>query len=418
MQTINELIQSGLSIFRRIITDPNESDDIGVKKMMIAGANLTMIPVGFVLTLFYYYLTGAVQILWIGTGSILWMLSIVFLFPKLHKDNYWWGNVAGAGVVGMLLTFTLAMGGFENSGYLFPLLGLSNPIIGAINLKPRDAMFWLFMHIACLFAVPLLQPYLPSYNISPVMLSLLFSIIAAIASVWYFVIFLYFIQQRDEAFRLLKVEQAKSESLLLNILPQEIALTLKNEQRLIAEHFPSASILFADVVSFTPMSATMTPTELVELLNEVFSYFDELVEKYDAEKIKTIGDCYMAASGVPRLNSNHAKVLTQLAIDIRNYVSQHEFRGKRLAFRIGINSGSVVAGVIGHKKFAYDLWGDAVNTASRMESHGIGGVIQITETTYNLIRDEFVCESRGTINVKGKGEMKVWHVIGHKETIR
>lgn len=418
MQTINESIQSGLSLFRRIVTDPNESDDVGVKKMMIAGANLAMVPVGFMLTLFYYYLTEAPQILWIGTGAILWMLSIVFLFPKLHKDNYWWGNVAGTGVVVMLLSFTLAMGGFENSGYLFPLLGLSNPIVGAINLKPRDAMFWLFVHVACLFAVPFLQLYLPSYNISPTLSSLMFSIIAAVASVWYFVIFLYFIQQRDEAFRLLKVEQAKSESLLLNILPQEIALTLKNEQRLIAEHFPSASILFADVVSFTPMSATMTPTELVELLNEVFSYFDELVEKYGAEKIKTIGDCYMVASGVPRLNPNHAKVLAQLALDIRDYVDQHEFCGKRLTFRIGINSGPVVAGVIGHKKFAYDLWGDAVNTASRMESHGTGGVIQITETTYNLIRDEFVCESRGTINVKGKGEMKVWQVIGHKETIR
>jgi len=163
------------------------------------------------------------------------------------------------------------------------------------------------------------------------------------------------------------------------------------------------------------MSATMTASELVALLNEVFSYFDELVEKYGAEKIKTIGDCYMVAAGVPSMSSDHAKVLTHLALDIRDYVSRHDFRGKRLAFRIGINSGPVIAGVIGNKKFAYDLWGDTVNTASRMESHGVGGIIQITENTYNLIGDEFVCEPRGIINVKGKGDMKVWHVMSYKD---
>jgi guanylate cyclase len=197
----------------------------------------------------------------------------------------------------------------------------------------------------------------------------------------------------------------------LNILPKEIVAVLKNENRIIADQFDSATILFADVVNFTPMSARMTPTELVELLNDVYSCFDMLVEKYELEKIKTIGDCYMVAAGVPRRRPDHALVLTRLAIDILDYVNQHEFRGHKLSFRIGLNSGSVVAGVIGRKKFAYDLWGDAVNTASRMESHSAGGSIQVTETTYALIKEEFVCEPRGTIQVKGKGEMPVWFVI-------
>jgi adenylate cyclase len=139
-----------------------------------------------------------------------------------------------------------------------------------------------------------------------------------------------------------------------------------------------------------------------------------LVEKYGLEKIKTIGDCYMVAAGVPRLRSDHAHILTRLALDIRDYVSQHEFRGKRLTFRIGLNSGPVIAGVIGHKKFIYDLWGDAVNTASRMESHGTGGFIQITEATYELIKDDFICEPRGIVNVKGKGDMNVWYVLNSK----
>jgi guanylate cyclase len=159
------------------------------------------------------------------------------------------------------------------------------------------------------------------------------------------------------------------------------------------------------------MSAQMTAVELVELLNEVFTHFDELVEKYDLEKIKTIGDCYMVAAGVPRPRPDHAQVLTHLALEMQTYVAQRQFRGRQLAFRIGINSGPVVAGVIGRKKFIYDLWGDAVNTASRMESHGSGGLTQITQATYELIKDDFTCEPRGTVNVKGKGEMEVWHVV-------
>jgi guanylate cyclase len=201
---------------------------------------------------------------------------------------------------------------------------------------------------------------------------------------------------------------------LLNILPQDVALTLKNEEHVRPGYFPSASILFADVVSFTPLSANMTPIELVELLNDVFSYFDDLVEKYGLEKIKTIGDCYMVAAGVPRLQVDHAQVLTRLALEIRDYVGQHEFQGKHLSFRMGINSGPVTAGVIGYKKFAYDLWGDAVNTASRMESHGTGGAIQITESTYDLIKDDFLCEPQGIISVKGKGEMNVWYVLNSR----
>jgi guanylate cyclase len=156
----------------------------------------------------------------------------------------------------------------------------------------------------------------------------------------------------------------------------------------------------------------MEPTELVELLNEVFSYFDLLIDKHGLEKIKTIGDCYMAASGVPRPRADHAQVLTRVALEMRDYVSQHEFQGRKLSFRIGINSGPVVAGVIGRKKFIYDLWGDVVNTASRMESHGQGGRIQITRDTYELVKHDFVCEPRGTVNVKGKGDMEVWFVNG------
>ena len=205
----------------------------------------------------------------------------------------------------------------------------------------------------------------------------------------------------------------QSDELLLNILPEAIAEKLKfNPTQTIAQDFNNVSVLFADVVNFTPMSSTMSPTELVSLLDEVFSYFDTLVEKYDLEKIKTIGDCYMVAAGVPEFRRDHAQEITRLALEMRDYVAQHDFQGHRLSFRIGINSGPVVAGVIGRRKFIYDLWGDAVNTASRMESHGKANIIQITRSTYELIETEFQCEPQGLIYIKGKGDMEVWHVIG------
>ena len=203
---------------------------------------------------------------------------------------------------------------------------------------------------------------------------------------------------------------------MLNILPPEIAAILKNEERTIADYFPGASILFADMVGFTPMTAAMAPAAMLELLNEVFTFFDSLVDKYGLEKIRTIGDSYMVASGVPRPRPDHAQALARMALDMRDYVQTNPTCvSRQLNFRIGMNSGPVVAGVIGRKKFIYDLWGDAVNTASRMESHGTPGSIQITRETYELIKGEFVCEPRGTIQVKGKGEMQTWYLVGERE---
>jgi adenylate cyclase len=159
----------------------------------------------------------------------------------------------------------------------------------------------------------------------------------------------------------------------------------------------------------------MVPLRLVNLLNEVFSTFDDLVEKHGLEKIKTIGDCYMVAAGAPRERADHALALVQLALDMRQAVASRTFGGETLAFRIGVNSGPVVAGVIGRKKFIYDLWGATVNLASRMESHGESGAIQITRSTYDLVGAAFECESAGTIPVKGAGAVEVWRVIGRKD---
>jgi guanylate cyclase len=215
----------------------------------------------------------------------------------------------------------------------------------------------------------------------------------------------------------LNQRRRQADDLLLNILPGPIAEQLKfAPKQTIAESIPQASVLFADLVNFTPLSASMSAGDLVDLLNEVFSQFDQLVEKRGLEKIKTIGDCYMVAAGAPQPRHDHAEVLVELALEMQSYVRGREFKGRQLAFRFGINSGPLIAGVIGRKKFSYDLWGDTVNTASRMESHGVNGGIQITEATQQLIQERFSCEPRGMIPVKGKGEMPVWLVVDRKHS--
>ena len=220
-----------------------------------------------------------------------------------------------------------------------------------------------------------------------------------------------FAKQRNAALAALRIEQEKSELLLMNILPRSIAERLKAASETIADHFDSASILFADVVDFTPLAQRLQPAEVVGILDQLFSHFDTLVERHGLEKIKTIGDCYMAAAGVPDPSPDHARRAALLALDMREALATSAV-GEGLELRIGINSGPVIAGVIGSKRFLYDLWGDAVNTASRMESQSTPGEIQITRATYELLKDEFVCTRRGTILVKGKGEMETWYLVG------
>ncbi len=215
----------------------------------------------------------------------------------------------------------------------------------------------------------------------------------------------------------IQAQRDRADKLLYNVLPKQIAERLKESDETIAEEFSSATVLFADIVNFTPISARFGPLEVVEMLNELFSHFDELVDKYGVEKIQVAGDGYMVAAGVPTPRPDHATILAQLALDMLDYVKREEFLGGKhpIEIRIGLNSGPLIAGVIGRKKYFYALWGDMVNTASRMESHGESGKIQITRETYELVKDEFACEYIGEITVKGKGQMEAWHLIARKE---
>lgn len=207
----------------------------------------------------------------------------------------------------------------------------------------------------------------------------------------------------------LEQERAKSEQLLLNILPEAIVEQLKREHRTIAEHFSEASVLFADIVGFTELSHGIPADSLVTVLNQIFSEFDYLAEKHNLEKIKTIGDSYMVVGGLPLERGDHLEAIADMALDMQAAIARFRPINQRsLQMRIGINTGPVVAGVIGVKKFIYDLWGDTVNTASRMESHGVAGAIQVTETVYQRLKFHYDLEDRGEIEVKGKGRMHVY----------
>ncbi len=229
------------------------------------------------------------------------------------------------------------------------------------------------------------------------------------------------VSDRKRAELALRVAQQKSESLLLNILPRPIAERLKQQPGSIAEQFDEATILFADIVGFTPLAAQMTPIEVVNLLNQIFSEFDRLADRFQLEKIKTIGDAYMVVGGVPTAQVDHAIAVAEMALEMQAAITRtrterlRELRGDRpLQMRIGIHTGSVVAGVIGAKKFIYDLWGDAVNIASRMESQGEAGRIQITAATHEQLGDRFQCEQRGTITVRGRGEIATYWLLGRQ----
>ena len=317
----------------------------------------------------------------------------------------------------LLLPFLLqlALGGFINASAVV-LWALICPFGALVCDEPRRAPYWFLGYLALVVLSGLLQPYVRVVNNLSTDLVLIFFVLnVGTVSVFAFGLLYYFVGQKNRFYDLLRFEQQKSETLLLNVLPEEIAMQLKAGRQTIADQFEAVSVLFADLVGFTPLSTLLSPTQMVELLNDIFVHFDALAEQYNVEKIRTIGDSYMVAAGVPRPRPDHAQALARMALDMSRHIqARPPYAGHTIDFRIGINSGPAVAGVIGRKKFQYDLWGDTVNTASRMESHGTGGRIQITRDTFELVKEEFICERRGMVMVKGKGEMETWYLVGLK----
>jgi len=332
------------------------------------------------------------------------LFSVAALGALAVKPDWfvWIVNAALLAVLIEVLAATVILGGLVPSEMVI-LFGLLAVLGSLIVLSVRAAFGWFLGFVLTLVLAVALPLRIDPVHMVEGSASGIASTVMGV-TIFVFAAMAYFVRQRDRL-------QRESDDLLHNILPDDIARRLKTDKTMIVDDYEEASILFADVVDFTPMSASMSPPELVGLLNTVFTTFDGFVDELGLEKIKTVGDSYMVAAGVPQRRSDHAQAIAELALRIRDHTTNNQFDGHRISLRIGINSGPVVAGIVGTHKFAYDLWGDVVNTASRMESEGVPGSIQVSSATYELIRDDFVCEPRGIVQVKGKGEMTTYLLL-------
>jgi adenylate cyclase len=391
--------------------DPEDDEDLRARKALLVLISVLILPVAGLWAALYLSFHSPVG--WAPVVYFAVLAGSIVVFSRTR--NFLW--LLRVGQIAILFAPTLSMiplGGFLGAGgvglwaILAPLGSLVFERVGtAIRWYVAFVVVFLGSGIAGEIVGPV-SPEVPRW-FTTTMLALNITVGGAIV----FTLLAVFASERRQALDALRIEQAKAEELLLNILPKSIAERLKAQTRPIADYFGSASILFADVVDFTPWSEQLQPEEVVGHLDLLFSHFDGLAEEYGLEKIKTIGDAYMVAAGVPTPRPDHARALALVGLDMLAAMREHEeLAALGLELRIGINSGPVVAGVIGRKRFLYDLWGDAVNTASRMESHGAAARIQNTRAPYELLADVFVCEQRGTIVVKGKGEIEVWHLVG------
>jgi guanylate cyclase len=320
----------------------------------------------------------------------------------------------------MLLVMPFSMqwviGGFAASSGV-AIWAILSPVGALMILGTRQSTPWFLLFIGLAFISWKLNHYFAG-NAMPIPTSVkdaffLMNITGA-ASILYGV--LRFFQVQNERVKAsLEFEQARSEKLLLNILPAAIATRLKANDMRIADHYDAVTVMFADLVNFTKISEKMPPTQLIDLLSQVFLKFDQLAEKYQVEKIKTIGDAYMVISGAPVECKNHAHKIAAMALDMHEALKEVAINtGLDLNMRIGIHTGPVVAGVIGNTKFSYDLWGDTVNVASRMESTCRPDTIQVTQTTQQLIQDAYYFSEKSYVEVKGKGIVETYILLGAK----
>jgi len=368
---------------------------------------------GGIFTIFNIILNLSLGIDTVGAIYIGWAIfifsaaSLIVWRPRLWLSVF---SIAVIGVMPMVLFTSVFSGGYQ-SGLEAIVWMLQIPIAASLFIGPRFTIVALFTYVFGISTAALLEPF--AQSVAPELAlgtrmqmaasnMIMLGILVTAAG-------FYLLRQVDYFRR-------RADNLLLNILPAPIALRLKESSETIADAYSEVTVLFADIVGSTPLFSQLDPTEAVDWLNEVFTMFDRLAEKYGLEKIRTIGDSYMVAAGVPTPRTDHAQAMALFALELVRLLDEMPARhGRRLSFRVGINSGPLVAGVIGRSKFQYDLWGDTVNVASRMESQGIPGKIQVTAATRELLKDDFECVSRGEVPIKGKGEMETWFVIAPKD---
>ena len=383
---------------------PEDSDDVRMQKVTLTLSAVTV---------------TAMAVFWVGTYLALGLprsaaipftyqvASVVTLAAFARTKDYLFFRFSQIVLI-LLLPFLLqwSLGGYVASSAvsLWALVG----VFGALFFySARQAIPWFAVFVVLTVFSGVIDPRLAASAATiPMGVQVSFFVLNILGvSLTAYLLLQYSIRTRDAAL-------ARSDGLLLNVLPRTIAERLKRVPGVIAERYDEVTVLFADVADFTPFAERTSPEQVVGVLDEIFSAFDALTEQRGLEKIKTIGDAYMVAGGLPVARADHAEAIAALAIEM-----QTEFGrvcgtlGLGLEIRIGIDSGPVVAGVIGRRKFIYDLWGDTVNTASRMESHGVAGRIQVTDATYRRLRDRYRFEDRGETEVKGKGRIRTYLLV-------
>lgn len=345
----------------------------------------------------YGYVVFATAVLWsfASTGSFMVARTAILLSWVL-----------------LPLALQLTMGGFVPSSGV--VLWSAAAPLGALIFSPRESPWWSAGFLAALGVAWLLDPLLPPEPVlAPGVIRAFFALNLGGVGFAMFLVLRDFLLRLQQTRSALRQEQERSERLLLNMLPESIAQRLKDGEEVIADRLGEVTIVFADLVGFTPMAEHLPATEVVAVLNDLVADFDRLAKEHGMEKIRTLGDAYMAVAGAPHPRSDHVAAAAAMALAMLDMAHRHfDPSGAKLELRIGIDCGPVVAGVIGLHKFVYDVWGDPVNTASRMESHGAPGRIQVTPRVYERLRGSFQFEPRGVVDVKGKGPMSTYFLVG------
>ncbi|MGH3019541.1 MAG: adenylate/guanylate cyclase domain-containing protein [Gaiellaceae bacterium] len=380
-----------------------DSSELRFRKRLLVGIALLILPIAFLWGCMYWVVGEEAVALtpWAYVAG-----SIISLAVFARNRNFAFLRTAQFVLILVAPALgTIMVGGLDESSSVV-VWSLLAPLGAVAFDRPARAWPWFAAFVATvLLALPLAELVRPNGADLPEGFVRTFDVLNIIlVTLVAMLLLVTFAQGRDAA-------QARVEALLLNVLPADVAQRLQSDPNSIADHFDNASILFADVVDFTPLASRLDAREVVGMLDRLFTAFDELVDRYEVEKIKTIGDCYMVAAGVPRPRPDHAQALAGLALEMKD-CARTCLPGSDLRLRIGISSGPVVAGVIGRRRFLYDLWGDTVNMASRMESHGTSDEIQITRPTWELLREGYVTEPMGLVDVKGKGEVQTWRLVG------
>jgi class 3 adenylate cyclase len=402
---------------------PSDSNELRVRKAVLVLSSTMMASLAFV-----WIATYATLGLWVS-AAIPFAYQVasaasIYTFARTHRYRLFRSSQL---LMSLVLPFALqwSLGGFEASSAVC-LWAITSPFGALLFLGPRQAVPWFAAFVGLVvvsgaidFALAASPADIPQ---GVVVAFFVLNTLGPAATAY--ALLQYFVRARERALsdlarehHALGLERAKSERLLLNVLPEPVAARLKEGEGVIADDFPAVTVLFADIVHFTPLSERLSASEVVSLLDSVFARWDALGADHGVEKIKTIGDAYMVAGGIPLARDDHAEAIAEMALGMaRELAGNSAGAGVPLELRIGIDTGPVVAGVIGRSKFSYDLWGDTVNTASRMESHAEPGTIQVTERVYERLRYRYEFRERGTIDVKGKGPMRCFVLLGPRGT--